>query len=93
MRVAASYKTLPPINEVDIPLPTSTTPLPPTTVKLDVLHRDVGANAKTLSFTGVGGRRMVLGADKNAPRGLLTTSTLAPKPRRKNVENYRGRRQ
>ena len=28
-REAASYKTLPPIKEVDIPLPTGTLPLPP----------------------------------------------------------------
>ena len=33
----AAYKALPPINEVDIPLPTGTLPLPPAFMILDVL--------------------------------------------------------
>ena len=36
--------------------------------------------------------RMVFGADKKAPRGFLTTSTLAPRPRCKNIEFYGARR-
>ena len=37
-------------------------------------------------------KRAVPGADKNAPRGLLTTSTLAAMPRCKNIEFSRVRR-
>ena len=37
-------------------------------------------------------KRGAPGADKNAPRGLLTTSTLAARPRCKNIEFYGARR-
>ena len=67
--------------------------LPPTPVKLDVIEVAPRPRSKTSSLQRVGGRHVVPGANQNAPRGFLATSTLSPKPRRKNSGSYIGRRQ
>ena len=47
VRVAASYKTLPPINEVDIPLPTGAAGFRRTRENSMFLHRGLAANVDT----------------------------------------------